>query len=54
MFAFLIPIIITAFSFAGGKFDFNFRLITYMPVWLPLAWGTTVVALRKFFLVING
>lgn len=46
------PIIITIVSFENVRLNFNPELILYMPLWLPLAWGTTVVALRKFYLVV--
>ena len=46
----MIPVFITTFSFNNWQPKFDFGLIAYMPLWLPLAWGTTTVALRKFYL----
>lgn len=40
-------------SFNRGEFKFNFGVVTQLPVWLYLAWGTTFVALRKFFLIVT-
>jgi len=39
-------------SFHRGEFKFNFGVVTELHVWLYLAWGTTVVGLRKFFLIV--
>ena len=39
------------FSEIGEK---SFEQITQIPLWLPLAWGTTVVALRKFFILVSN
>jgi hypothetical protein len=36
-----------------GKFSFDMLSLATLPPWLPVAWGTTVVALRKFFLIVN-
>ena len=40
-------------SFHRGEFKFNFGVVTELHVWLYLAWGTTFVALRKFFLIVT-
>lgn len=40
-------------SYQRGEFKFNFGVVGELPVWLFLAWGTTVVALRKFFLIVT-
>ena len=50
----LIPIIVTATDITSWQLSFNFGLVAYMPLWLPLAWGTTVVALRKFYISVAG
>jgi hypothetical protein len=49
----LVPLIIAATSFANWQFKFEAGLLYYTPLWLPLAWGITIVALRKFFIVIT-
>jgi len=50
----LIPVLIGATTFSQWQFKFNTNLLNYIPIWLPLSWGTTVVALRKFFILINS
>lgn len=50
----LVPLFITAVSFVNMSPVIDISLIYYMPIWLPLAWGTTVIALRKFFIIVNG
>jgi hypothetical protein len=37
----------------AGKLTFDFPSLLVLPLWLPVAWGTTMVALRRFFLLIN-
>jgi len=39
------------FSEIGEK---NFDQISQIPFWLPLSWGTTVLALRKFFILVSN
>lgn len=51
--AFMIPLAITAFSVEKGLPEFSPKLILFMPPWLPLAWGTTIIALRKFYTVVS-
>src|SRR3989344_1668037 len=50
----LIPIIVTATDITSWQLSSNFGLVAYMPLWLPLAWGTTVVVLRKFYISVAG
>ncbi|MBN1169082.1 hypothetical protein JXA63_04290 [Candidatus Woesebacteria bacterium] len=42
-------------SATGSIFSFNFNLsrISEIPIWLPLSWGTTAVALKKFYKLVN-
>jgi hypothetical protein len=40
-------------SFYNGIFQVNLNSVFDIPIWLPLSWGTTFVALRKFFVTIN-
>ena len=47
-----IPVLMSSISFEKGSLKTEFQLIALMPIWLPLAWGTTVIALRKFYLVL--
>jgi hypothetical protein len=49
----LVPLIIAAVSFSNWQFKFDSSLLYYTPLWLPLAWGTTIVALRKFYILIT-
>ena|SRR3989344_3040895 len=50
----LVPVLFAAISFVNWELKFDLDLVAFMPIWLPLAWGTTVVALRKFYIVIAG
>lgn len=48
-----VPIFTALFSFTGWQPSFNLENLYYLPIWLPLAWGTTIVALRKFFVIVT-
>ena len=50
---FAISLILMVFSFTGWKVETDFEVLKHTPVWLPLAWGTTIVALRKFYLTLT-
>ncbi|OGM20308.1 hypothetical protein A2863_01545 [Candidatus Woesebacteria bacterium RIFCSPHIGHO2_01_FULL_38_9b] len=49
----LIPILFNLSSFTNFEFKFDLAKIILTPIWLPLAWGTTIIALRKFYLIIT-
>ena len=36
-----------------GRLNFDIDQLRNLPIWLPIAWGTTIVALRKFFVIVN-
>ena len=48
---------VTIYLFYTGTLYFDDFLslnnLVYIPIWIPLAWGTTIVALRKFYLKMN-
>jgi hypothetical protein len=54
------PFWFSIFAFAGianrlhslGS-GFNYEILQDIPIWLPLSWGTTAVALRKFYIIVN-
>lgn len=48
----LIPLIIAVVSFNKWQFSFDIDMIYFTPLWLPLSFGITVVALRKFYILI--
>ncbi len=48
-----IPLIYALTPFSQGPLRFNIQNLYYFPAWLPIAWGTTSVALRKFFILIG-
>lgn len=54
LFSCLVPIVFTVFSLKHWQFKFDLDALKFMPIYLPLAWGTTVVALRKFYTVITS
>ena len=43
----------TVLSFNHWRIEIDLEILKQMPLWLPLAWGTTAVALRKFFITLN-
>lgn len=45
--------VIGAFQLSIFKFSFNWDYLAKIPLWYPLVWGTTVLALRKFFVIIS-
>src|SRR4030042_2521025 len=47
----LIPLFFAAVTFSNWQFKFEAGMLNYLPLWLPLAWGTTIVALRKFYIL---
>lgn len=49
----LLPILITSTSFKNFQIYFDITIFQYMPLWLPLAWGITIVALRKFYILVT-
>ncbi len=53
LFACLIPMFFAIFSFNKIQPVFLVNNLKYVPLWLPLAWGITIVALRKFYLQIT-
>ena len=53
IFACFIPIVFSFFSFSGWEVNFSTDNLRFFPPWLALAWGTTIVALRKLYFVIN-
>ncbi|KKQ51557.1 hypothetical protein A2865_00420 [Candidatus Woesebacteria bacterium RIFCSPHIGHO2_01_FULL_39_17] len=48
-----IPIIANTLSFKNWVPDVDILNLITTPIWLPMIWGTTFVALRKFFLTIT-
>jgi hypothetical protein len=53
IFASFIPILFSFFTFSGWQVNFYADNLRFFPPWLALAWGTTIVALRKLYFVIN-
>ncbi len=50
---FLIPILVSAITLSKSQENFNFSFVLEIPIWLPLAWGTTVIALKRFLKIIK-
>ncbi len=48
----LIPLLIGMAFTPKFQPKLDLTILTYTPAWLPLAWGTTFVALRKFFIIV--
>jgi len=46
-------VLITITHIGGFQIKFDTPAIALIPLWLPLAWGTTLVALRKFFVLLD-
>lgn len=49
----IILILVTVVIYDGSVFSIDMEVLKQLPVWLPIAWGTTAVALRKFFILVN-
>ncbi len=58
------PLLFTAFAFFSVinrvvflnpslRFETDFEVLKMIPIWLPLSWGTTAVALHKFYVLVN-
>jgi len=41
------------YALSRGSFYLGGVLLTNIPYWLPISWGTTIVALRKFYIIMN-
>ncbi len=50
----VIPLIFASLTFVDWSLKFDISFLTYMPPWLPIAWGTTFVALRKFYILLTN
>jgi hypothetical protein len=50
---FILALILGMVSFSGWMPRINFEAFRLTPPWLPVAWGTTFVALRKFYLTLS-
>ena len=42
----------TVARFESFDIKINYEKLQELPVWLPLAWGTTIVALRKLYTIV--
>ena len=49
----IVLVLISTFSYNGSSFSLDVEELKQLPLWLPMAWGTTAVALRKFFILVN-
>ena len=54
LFAFgsLIPILFVVLGVGNPQLKLDFSAIKDTPIWLPIAWGTTFVTLRKLFVLV--
>ncbi|KKQ75058.1 MAG: hypothetical protein US96_C0018G0030 [Candidatus Woesebacteria bacterium GW2011_GWB1_38_5b] len=48
----ILVLFLSGFSFTRFKANFDKEEVKLVPYWLPMAWGTTFVALRKLYLLI--
>ena len=48
-----IPMIANGLTFSGWAPEVDILNLITTPLWLPMIWGTTFVALRKFFLLVT-
>ena len=39
-------------QFSSWRLDFDLENLYFTPLWLPLAWGTTILALRKLYYIV--
>lgn len=49
----VVSVILTITSYSNFQIKFDASVIPYIPIWLPMAWGTTLIALRKFVLLLE-
>jgi len=50
---FAFSILLTVVVVKGFQVKFDTSGIFLIPIWLPISWGTTIVALRKFYLIVQ-
>ncbi|OGM05558.1 hypothetical protein A2715_05745 [Candidatus Woesebacteria bacterium RIFCSPHIGHO2_01_FULL_39_32] len=48
----IISLIGASFSLTNWKLDVDIQIFTLLPIWLPIAWGITLVALRKLYIIV--
>lgn len=49
----LVPMLLASFSIKNLEPKFDLATVSLIPIWLPVAWGTTIVALRKLYILIT-
>lgn len=49
-----VPVVFAITIIKGFSIKFEITQIQFLPLWLPIAWGTTIVALRKFFSIVTS
>lgn len=50
---FLISVVLTIISFSGFRIKYEPSNVKFLAPWLPVAWGTTFVSLRKIYLILT-
>src|SRR3990167_4198094 len=46
-------LLFSTISYTGSQLTLDTAKLVLTPVWIPLAWGTTIIALRKFYIVVT-
>ena len=49
----VLSVLLSITSYKNFQIKFDTGIIAYIPIWLPMAWGTTIIALRKFVLLLE-
>jgi hypothetical protein len=49
-----IPILFAVISFNNFQLKFDSSNLRFLPIWLPIAWGTTIVALKRFYNILTS
>jgi hypothetical protein len=50
----ILAVIFSVTDFGPAPFTINYESLKVMPIWHPLSWGTTAVALKKFYTIVNN
>lgn len=51
--AFILSLILNIEKYQDSVTPNITAILENVPVWIPFAWGTTLIALRKFYLIVN-
>lgn len=49
----ILPALITVFTISGFSISVSLEKLSTLPFWIFIIWGTTFIALRRIYIIIN-